>query len=959
MVRSDERPPVCLVPESCPGYNESQFKSHTGSDMEGAGKESRYRLLKKLGRGGMGEVFLAEDTVLRRKVALKFVRDGDDLGTESEKRILREARAAAALDHPFICHIHDVGEMDDRPFIAMEYVQGETLKKKLTGSLLPLEEALQIATETAEALEEAHSRKIIHRDVKPGNILLTEQGHVKITDFGLARWIKTEEGEEQDYTANLTEEVSARGTIPYMSPEQVTGREVDPRSDIFSLGVVLYEMLTGVNPFRKPLPMETASAILTEVPEPVSKYRPGVSPLLEHTVAKMLSKEVERRFQLAREVHTDLVTVSQGLSGPVPSGVIPAKSPRPRKTVSLLWAVGVIAGATTAGAATMWYLTPAADQTPVTLPFRNEILVPEGERLEPHFRHGVALSPDGTKVAFVSQAVSEKISQIYLHRLDQWQSRPIPGPVDLLTQPFFSPDGNWLGYVAWTEEGPRLQKVNLSGGDPVELCECNAWYGASWGPDDTIIFAGPFGGLSRVSASGGTPEEITQLDEAAGEVGHRLPHVLPDGKAVLFTVRYETFPLDWKRVRVFVQSLGTGQRKPLLEDAADGRYVPSGHLVFAREARLLAVPFDLDRLEVTGPEVPVLEGISRSIYTTNTNRETGAAQFSFSATGVLAYAPGSVYPEGKETPVWVDRKGREEALGLEPEDLKDYGAGRVSPDGRQVLLTHAYPSRDVWLFDLERRTLRRQTFEGNHLTAIWGPEAERFTVASDRDGSNALYIKNVNTGPGEVERLAGDDLDLALPFLSSWSRDGRRLAFVPMSPRGSPGEELWVSVLTREGTVEPFLETRFEARWPEFSPNGRWIVYGSSESGRFEIYVRSYPGPGSSEQISTRGGVNPAWSRDGGEIFYRAGPRDTFYSVKIEVQGERLRPGLPEELFEGPYETSTPVRSYDVAPDGRFLLLKSPDEAARTALRGEFFPTRIRFIQNWFQELERLAPTGK
>ena len=708
--------------------------------------------------------------------------------------------------------------------------------------------------------------------------------------------------------------------------------------------------------------METASAILAEVPEPISTYRPAVSPLLAHTVAKMLSKEVERRYQLAREVHTDLVTVSQELSGPVPSGVIAAKSPRPRKTVSLLWAVGVIAGAMAAGAAAMWYLTPTPDQTSATLPFRNEILVPEGERLEPHFRHGVALSPDGTEVAFVSQSVSSPngISKIYLHRLDQWKSRPIPGTEES-TQPFFSPDGKWLGYVAWTEEGPRLQKVNLSGGEPEELCECNAWYGASWGPDDTIIFAGPTGGLSRVSASGGTPQEISQLDEAAGEVSHRLPHVLPDGKAVLFTVRYETFPLDWKRVRVFVQSLETGQRKPLLEDAADARYVPSGHLVFAREARLLAVPFDLTSLEVTGPEVPVLEGISRSIYTTNTNRETGAAQFSFSATGVLAYAQGSVYPEAKETPVWVDRRGREEALGLRPEDLKDYGAARVSPDGRQVLLTHAYPSRDIWLFDTERGTLRRQTFEGNHLTAIWGPGPERFTVASDRDGSNALYMKIVNTGPGEVERLTGDDLDLALPFLSSWSPDGRRLAFVPLSPRGSPGEQVRVSILTREGKTEPFLETKFDTRWPEFSPDGRWIVYGSEESGRMEIYVRSSRGTGSSEQISTRGGVNPAWSRDRGEIFYRGLEQDTkFYSVKIELHGERLRPGLPVELFEGgPYEGSTPVRSYDVAPDGRFLLLKFSDEAARTALRGEFFPTRIRFIQNWFEELERLAPTGK
>ncbi len=946
---------VGLVPESRPGYNASTFKSHTGFGMENPGKESRYRLVKKLGRGGMGEVFLAEDTVLNRKVALKFVRDGDDLDTASENRILREARAAAALDHPFICHIHDVGEMDQRPFIAMEYVEGQTLKEKLAGSRLPLEEALQIARETAQALEAAHSRQIIHRDVKPGNILLTEQGHVKITDFGLARWIKTEEGEGQDYTANLTEEVSARGTVPYMSPEQVTGREVDPRSDIFSLGVVLYEMLTGVNPFRKPLPMETASAILTEVQKPISTYREGVSPLLEHTVAKMLSKQAEGRYQLAREAHTDLVTVSQELTQPVPSELIPARIGTPRRRVSLLWAVGVMAAAMAAGGGAMWYLTPATDQSAETVPFRNEILLPEGERLVSFYRHGLALSPDGTQVAFVSGTLNPWEARIYLRRLDQWQSRPIPGTEDAV-QPFFSPDGNWLGYMSLREGGrSTLQKVDLSGGEPVDLCQCNAFFGASWGPDDTIVFAAEGGGLFRVSASGGTPEKITQPDEAAGGISHRLPHFLPDGKAVLFTVPYRTSARDWKRARIFVQSLETGQRKQLLEDASDARYVPTGHLVFAREARLLAVPFDLDRLEVTGPEVPVLDEMSHSIYTGNTFRETGAAQFSFSATGVMAYAPGSVFPETKYTPVWVDRKGREEPVGLAPNQLKLYHMGRVSPDGRQVLLSTLYPPQDAWLFDLERKTLRRQTFEGNHTYAIWGPGSEYFTVDSDRDGSNAVYTKRLNTGPGEVERLSRDDLVIA--FLSSWSRDGQRLAF------GGAGRGEWsmdILILTREGKVEPFLETSFEERWPEFSPNGRWIVYASDESGRMEVYVRPFPGPGSSEQISTQGGLSPAWSRDGGEIFYRAGPEKKFYAVRIDGDDrDRLTPGMPVELFEGPYDQGGPTRHYDVAPDGRFLVMKSPDEAAVIAGQEGFVPKRIRFIQNWFAELERLAPTGE
>ncbi len=907
----------------------------------------RYKLLKKLGQGGMGEVFLAEDTVLQRKVALKFVRNGGELDADSERQVLREARAAAALDHPFICHIHDVGEMDHRPFIAMEYVQGETLKGKLSGSPLPLEEALQIGREMAEALEEAHSRKIIHRDVKPGNVMLTEQGHVKITDFGLARWIQAPEGEEQDFTASLTGMTSAVGTIPYMSPEQVTGREVDPRSDIFSLGVVLYEMLTGVNPFRKKLAVETANAILNEVPEPLSRYRQGVSPLLEHAVGKMLSKEAERRYQLVHEVRTDLVTVSSEMAEPVFPEVFPGLSPGPGRRVSLLWAVGVMAAAMTAGAVTMRYWKHATAPTLNPGPFRNEILLPEGERLASYYRRAIALSPDGRQLAFVSGTVASPYAipkmRIYLRRLDQWQARPIPGTENAV-QPFFSPDGNWLGF---TLRG--LKKVNLAGGDPVELCECPAGYGTSWGPDDTIIFAGEVGGLFRVSASGGTPLRITRLDEKAREVSHRLPHVPPTGKAVLFTaLLHKTAGLDWKRAHIFVQSLETDERKLLIQGGSDAHYVGTGHVVFAREGRLMAVPFDPVRLEVSGPEVPVVDSINHSIHTGEGRRETGVAQFSFSRTGLLAYVPGSVFPEVKSTPVWVDRQGREEPLGVA---AREYLSGRVSADGRQILLNRVYPPRDFWLFDLDRQTLRRQTFEGNHTWVIWGPGAEYLTVGSDREGPDNLYTKKVNSGPGEVEKLATENPEVWLP--SSWSPDGGRLAFVSLGE----GSGFDIKTLSREGKVEPFLQTRFLEFWPELSPDGRWMVYGSNESGPAQIYVRPYPGPGSAVQISTQGGGSPAWSRDGREIFFRQGR--AFYSVGVEIDGERLIPRLPVELFEGRYSSAEPIRAYDVAPDGRFLLMNSPDKAARTATTKEFFPTRIRLVQNWFDELERLAPRAK
>ena len=926
---------------------------------------SRYQIVKKLGQGAMGEVYLGEDSLLRRKVALKFVSRDKQEDEGFRRRLLREARAAAALDHPFICKIYTVGELEGKDFISMEYVQGQTLKEKLSGSPLSLRDTLEIGVEMAEALEEAHSRDIIHRDLKPANIMLTEQGHVKITDFGLAKWVPLLEGEEQEYTETLSRDVSTEGTIPYMSPEQVTGRKVDPRSDIFSFGVVLYEMLTGVTPFRKTLPMETAAAIqMAEVP-PIQEYTEGTPEGLEALLARMLAKEPERRQGSIGEVRESLVELleEEGRS-PVqlPARVIqePALhvvSPLPvsiRKSVSLLWVLGLIVSAVAVTAAVVWYLKPTAVPGSDTVSLHHEIVLPEGERLVSYYRQAVALSPDGTQLAFVSGTVASPYAipktRIYLRRLDQWQARPIPGTEDA-AQPFFSPDGNWLGFG--NSEG--LKKVNLAGGDPVELCKCDASYGASWGPDGTIIFAAGFSGLFRISSSGGKPEEITSLDEGAGEISHRLPHILPNGKAVLFTAtRHKYVNLDWKRAQIFAHSLETSERKLLIEGGSDARYIPTGHLVFAREGRLLAVPFDLVRLEVNGPAVPVLDGINHSIYSGHVLRETGVAQFSFPQTGMLAYVPGSVFPERKFTPVWVDRQGREEPLGVDP---RTYLAGHVSSDGRQILLNHQYPPRDVWLFDLDRQTLRRQTFEGNHTRAIWGPGPEYFTVDSDREGPVHLYIKKVNSGPGEVERL--ENASLEWRRASSWSPDGERLAFISTEE----GSGFDIKILSREGKVEPFLQTRFWEAWPEFSPDGRWIVYCSNESrryeptaGRNEIYVRPYDrGPGTAVQISTQGGLSPAWSRDGQEIFFRRG--GAFYSVRVDVAGMRLKADLPVKLFEGLYIGTDPVRSYDVAPDGRFLLMKPPDEAARTALIEEFFPTRIRLVQNWFEELKRLVPT--
>ncbi len=447
-----------------------------------------YRVGSLIGAGGMGEVYLAQDQTLDRKVALKFLPEKMRQDEIARKRFLREAKSAAALDHPYICKIYEIGEAEKAPYIAMEYVRGTTLDEGFSKGTPPLEKALKTALQIAEALEAAHRKGIVHRDLKPANIMLTSEGHVKVMDFGLAKRVALEDP-EQEITA-LTEEGSTVGTVPYMSPQQLAGQPVDTRTDIFSFGILLSEMLTGVHPFKKARPMATANAILNEDPAPLSQHRNDVPPILQHTVTKMLAKDAGRRYQLVHEVHTDLVGVIRGLADPALPRSTSVLKPEPsQKSIALLWTVMLGVCAMIVGATAVWYFKPAATPVLDAVLFRWEIPLPEGERLGSEYRRGVALSPDGTQVAFVSgsepQSVRMPKTRIYLHHLDQWQSRPIPGTEDV-TQPFFSPDGNWLGFVTQREE---LKKVNLSGAEPVELCQCQASFGASWGPDDRIIFA--------------------------------------------------------------------------------------------------------------------------------------------------------------------------------------------------------------------------------------------------------------------------------------------------------------------------------------------------------------------------------------------------------------------------------------------------------------------------------------
>jgi serine/threonine-protein kinase len=927
----------------------------------GVGETERYRLLAQIGGGGMGVVFKAEDTRLRRQVALKFLPPEWSRDSLAKARFLREARVAAALDHPNLCTLHEIDETDDgRLFLVMALYEGETLKQRLARGRIETSKALEIAGQMAQGVSALHKVGVFHRDIKPANVMLPKDGPARILDFGLAKFA----GGTQ-----LTATSSSPGTPTYMSPEQVRGEEVDARTDVWSLGAVLYEMVAGQPPFGR----ANASAVMFSILErepPALETGDGELPEgVRGVVSKSLAKSVEDRFSDAGELILTLgrcgvrVNEKEPVHDIVGARVEQQKaveepespksdrvSPRPAWQWALLWLSVLLA------LALGWILTAQPEPPPLPT-VRFELELTEGNRLVHSHRHGFALSPDGTQLAYVSGTpanwkVADR-SQIYVRQLDAFESLPLAG-TERTSQPVFSPDGRWLAFVAL--DPPRLEKMLIEGGEPQTLCECDASFGVSWGPDNTIVFAGIEGGLKQVSAFGGTPEPLTEVDAGAGEVSHRLPHYLPDGRSVLFTVQTELSLVDFQTTAIGALDLSTGERKLLVEAGTDGRHLPPDYLIFGREGTLMAVRFDPERLQVTGPEVQVLHGVSQSAAVGHTSFDTGAAQFSLSSTGSLAYAEGfGFYPPVPGALAFFDRQGQSEPVEIEPKDWLSVRMDRARP---RILLTTAHPPRDAWLFDLERRMLTRQTFTEAGISAIWGPGPEEFTFSSRRDGVGSIFRKPVDFGPGGAIRLADESDGPEDAHVGSWLPDGRVLAFVSDS-------DLWT--YSEEAGFEPLLQSKFNEAYPEFSPDGRWLAYVSDHSGRDEVYVRPWPGPGSAVQISEGGGAKLAWAPDGREVFYRQAR--SFFGVTVEVTDNRLIAGRPEELFQEDFSHSTsPLRSYEVTPDGRFLLIghsgqmNNPSESGVESFGwpesiDKVFPVRIKLVQNWVAELEQKLPS--
>jgi eukaryotic-like serine/threonine-protein kinase len=884
----------------------------------------RYEIVAPLGAGGMGEVYRARDTRLDRTVAVKVLAEHLADTPEARQRFEREARAVSALSHPHICTLHDVGSHDGTEFLVMEYLEGETLAARLQKGAMPLDAVLKIGVQVAGALDKAHRQGIVHRDLKPGNIMLTRAG-AKLLDFGLAKsavppaTVATLTAPATAATP-VTQQGAIVGTFQYMSPEQVQGQEVDARSDIFSFGSVLHEMVTGRRAFPGKSQLSVASAILEKEPEPIGTLQPLTPPTLERAVKRCLAKEPDDRWQTARDLELELRWIAEGGSQVTAAPAATSNLPGARSRIPGLAAL--LLGSAVLGSLAAWILKPSPAPAPRPVS-RTVIALPPGQRIAGLDRPALALSPDGSELAYV--AIQSGTQQVFLRAMESLEARPVAGTEGAVS-PFFSPDGQWLGFFA----DQKLKKVAVSGGAVLTLGDAADPEGASWSSQGTIAFApSTVSALHQVPQGGGAAQPLTRLGK--GEATHRWPAFLPGGAAMLFG--YGTTSGNWENQQVAVVSVGTGERRNLVQHGMCPAYAPSGHLVYVQRGSLMAMPFDPRRLAVTGAAVPVVDGVLQS--------STGAAQYSVSAAGTLAYVPGGVQA-ARLSPVWVTRNGVEQSVAA---PARGYSYPRLSPDGLRLAVCVAEPETQIWLYDFARETLARLTLEGE-LSGLptWTADGKRIAFTSKADGPLNLFWQLADGG-GAAERLAtSENNDTPM----SWSPDGQLLAFGEVNP--TTGFDIWVLRMSDRKAM-PFLVTPFNESTPRFSPDGRWLSYASDESGREEIYVQPYPGPGGKWPISAEGGREPVWNRNGRELFYRSG--DAMMVVDIATQ-PAFAAGKPRVLFRGAYEpTVFTVANYDVSPDGqRFLMLKRSEQAAAA-------PTQINIVLNWLEELKRRVPTAQ
>lgn len=877
---------------------------------------AHYRIVEKIGAGGMGVVYRAQDTKLAREVAIKVLPEVFAQDPERLERFQREAQLLASLDHPNIAAIHGLEESGDLHYLVLELVPGGTLAEQLALGPMDVAASLRICVQIAEALEAAHQNGVIHRDIKPANIKVTPENKVKVLDFGLAKAFASE-GLSPDFStlsrvaATATQEGVIRGTPSYMSPEQARGKTVDKRTDIWAFGCVMYELLTGRRAFPGQTISDTIAGILNEVPD--WRALPEATPAgIRCLLRRCLEKDSRRRLH---DIGDARIEIEDAIASPLPvAGKKTTWTTLRDHPIRLSLAVMMVCAL--AISFFVWKLQPTSlpSHGPV---MRFTVTLPSTERLTGMDFPSIAISPAGSHLAYVASRGGT--SQLFLRRMDSLQSEPISGTEQALG-PFFSPDGHWIGFFA----GGKLMKVSIQGGAPASLCYAPIGFGAVWGRDDTITFAPTGGsGLLQVPSGGGTPRAVTRLNSEKGEISHRWPDLLPDGKTVLFTVGALG---SWDDAQIVAQSLQTGERHILIVGGTSPHYVPTGNLIYVRGGTLLAVPFDVAQSKVTGPPVAVLPRVWESVD--------GAAQLSTSPLGHLVYVPGGP-PGSMHTLVWVSRKNDVEPLAAPPDAYSD---PRLAPDGRRLAVTITRTSENVWIYDIPTGNFTQLTFDGNNSMPVWmPPDGARLAFASNRTGPLNLFWRRTDEG-GSDERLTTSEL-LQVPC--SWLPGGRGLVFVENSP--TTGRDIRMLSMDGDLSIRPVLQSPSNETGPALSPDGRWLAYVSDESGRNEVYVSSFPGAQGKWQVSVDGGTEPLWSHDGSEIFYRIG--NHLMAARITTTPSFKR-NTPQSLFEGAYDRGKASRpAYDVSADGaRFLFVRSGDK--------ESAPIELEVILEWFQELK-------
>ena len=860
-----------------------------------------YEILSPLGEGGMGEVYRAKDTRLDREVAVKVLPQHLSMNPDVRARFEREARAISSLNHPHICSLFDVGHEGDVEYLVMELVQGETLAARLAKGPLPLPALLQAGIEIADALDRAHKQGIVHRDLKPGNIMLTKSG-VKLLDFGLAKQREavvqneisqlTSMPTEASPSRPLTEQGTILGTFQYMAPEQLEGGETDARTDIFALGCVLYEMAAGKRPFSGKSRASLIGSILKEAPSPISSIQPMTPPALDRLVQTCLAKEPEDRFQTAHDVKLQLQWIAEGGSEVgAPAVVVHRRKSRER----LAWALTGICVAA-AAALGVGFIRRAPVVRP---PVRFTLVLPDGMVAVGSPR----ISPDGRVLAFSATDSSGK-AQVWVRPLETLEPRPVPGTEGVSARPFWSPDSRFIGFIA---DG-KLKKVDLSGAPSQALCDAPSGADGAWSKDGVILFDGTSNDpIRRVAASGGTPQVAIQGGDGVS-VG--WPCFLPDGIHFLY--------MEWGSVarngRLMAGSLARGEKaKQILVSDSLAQYAPPGFLLYVKEGTLVGQSFDAPRLRLKGEPVPIAEGMGTDAV--------GLADFSVSADGVLVYRGGT---SNDDRLVWVDRTGKPIS---EVDKPADYDTPALSPDGQRLAVSITDPrtgKADIWIRDLVRGVTSRFTFDpGNNTDPAWSPDGSRIVFSSDGKGTSSLFQKAVS-GAGSTQELwsCGEPLRAG-----GWSRDGRLLSVHRLSAKNS--WDVWVLPMTGAEKPYPFVESPFIDIQPEFSPDGGYIAYASNESGRFEVYVRQFPGPGGKWQISASGGREPHWSADGTSLWYQSSGSQI---VEVPVTtGAAFTAGLAHPLFDARLLPGPRRNAWQATRDGQRFLLLSPLEGARTA----------------------------